>query len=164
MWYDKSIVKGVFMDNLPVKAPDFKLLGSDGKEHQLKDYQGKWLLIYFYPKDQTPGCTAQACSIRDHFAELKQAGLELIGVSADSDESHQKFIAKHELNFTLLSDPDKKMIEAYGAWGVKMFGKFGILRRAVIINPEGQIVKLYKRAKTVGFAERVLEDFAQLKQ
>ncbi len=145
-------------------APDFDLLGSDGKNHQLADYKGQWLVLYFYPKDQTPGCTLQACSVRDNWSKLKEAGLTVVGVSADDEKSHQKFIQKQDLNFLLLSDPDKKIIKTYDAWGPKMFGREGILRRAFIINPDGEVVKVYKRAKTTGFAERILEDFKQIKE
>ncbi len=120
-------------------APDFTLEDQTGKSHSLKDLKGKHTLIYFYPKDNTSGCTAQACSLRDNLEDLKKDGLEVFGVSADSVESHKKFADKYELPFPVLADPDKKMIEAYGAWAEKsMYGRkfMGIVRSAVLIGPE----------------------------
>lgn len=140
----------------PYPAPDFSLPDEVGKIRSLKDYKGTWLVLYFYPKDDTPGCTAEACSLRDARDDITALGAEVIGVSMDDATSHEKFKAKHMLNFTLLSDPDKKAIEAYGAWGKKMFGKEGILRRTFIIDPNGTVVKVYGRVTPLGHGEQVV--------
>ncbi len=126
------------------KAPDFSLAGSDGKTHTLKDYAGKKLVVYFYPKDDTPGCTKEACGFRDDFAKLKRLGVAVVGISRDSVASHQKFAAKFKLPFTLLADEDTKMMQAYGAWGEKlMYGKpvTGTIRSTVVIDEKGKIIK-----------------------
>ena len=150
------------MKAVPYKASDFTLTDSEGKKHSLSDYTGKWVVLYFYPKDDTPGCTAEACSLRDARDDLAQLGAEVIGVSRDDPSSHEKFKAKYSLNFTLLSDPDKKVIDEYGAWGNKMFGKEGILRKTFIINPDGQVVKVYGRVTPLGHGDQVIEDLKQL--
>ncbi len=146
----------------PYLAPDFSLKDSEGALHTLADHTGKWLVLYFYPKDDTPGCTVEACAMRDARDELVELGADVIGISADEAASHDKFKAKYNLNFTLLSDPEKKTIEAYGAWGKKMFGKEGILRKTFIINPEGQVVKVYGRVTPLGHGEQVVEDLKKL--
>ncbi len=144
-------------------APNFKLEDQNGKEHQLSDLKGKTTLIYFYPKDETPGCTAQACSLRDNFEALQAQGVDVIGVSKDNVVSHQKFSVKHELPFTILSDPSTKMIEAYGAWAEKsMYGRkfMGIVRSAVIVGPDLKIVAVWPKIqplKTVGEVEKWLQ-------
>ena len=123
-------------------AVDFSLLDQMGKSHSLAELKGKHTLVYFYPKDDTPGCTAQACSLRDNLEELRGLGVEVFGVSGDSVESHKKFAAKYDLPFPVLSDPDKTMIEAYGAWGERnMYGRkfMGIIRSAVLIGPDLKI-------------------------
>lgn len=120
-------------------APEFSLEDQQGKVHTLESLNGKHTLIYFYPKDDTPGCTVQACVLRDSLEDLKADGVEVIGVSADSIESHKKFADKYNLPFPVLSDPDKKMIEPYGAWGERnMYGRkfLGIIRSAVLIGPD----------------------------
>jgi len=120
-------------------APDFTLQDQTGSSHSLNDLKGKHTLIYFYPKDDTPGCTMQACSLRDNLESLKELGLDVIGVSADDVSSHKKFADKYNLPFPVLSDSDKMMIEAYGAWAEKsMYGKkfMGIVRSAVLIGPD----------------------------
>lgn len=120
-------------------APDFSLEDQDGKQHNLKDLKGKTTLIYFYPKDETPGCTVQACSLRDHFEDLKQDGIDVVGVSKDDVKSHEKFVAKHKLPFTILADPDHKMIENYDAWSEKsLYGRkfMGTVRSGVIVGPD----------------------------
>ncbi|HEX6416589.1 MAG TPA: peroxiredoxin [Candidatus Saccharimonadales bacterium] len=142
----------------PYPAPDFNLLDSEGEPHQLADYKGKWLVLYFYPKDDTPGCTVEACSLRDARDDIAALGASIVGISQDDASSHEKFKAKHTLNFTLLSDPEKKVIEAYGAWGKKMFGKEGILRRTYIINPAGQVVKVYGRVTPLGHGDQIIEE------
>ena len=120
-------------------APEFSLEDQQGKVHTLENLSGQHTLVYFYPKDDTPGCTVQACALRDSLEDLKADGIEVIGVSADSIESHKKFADKYSLPFPVLSDPDKKMIEPYGAWGERnMYGRkfMGIIRSAVLIGPD----------------------------
>ncbi len=150
------------MKQPPYPAPDFSLRDEAGNVHSLSDYKGKWLVLYFYPKDDTPGCTIEACSLRDARDEIIDLGAEVVGVSADDAPSHETFKAKHTLNFTLLSDPDKKIIEAYGAWGKKMFGKEGILRRTFIINPGGAVVKVYGRVTPQGHGKQVVAELKRL--
>jgi peroxiredoxin Q/BCP len=148
--------------NLPYTAPDFTLTNQDGKVIRLKDYAGKWLVLYFYPKDETPGCTIEACSLRDARDELTELGAEVVGISKDDAVSHEKFKTKFNLHFTLLSDPDGKVIDAYGAWGKKMFGKEGILRKTFIIDPAGKVVKVYGRVTPLGHGEQVVQELKQL--
>lgn len=152
------------MQPAPYMAPDFRLQDEAGKSHSLADYKGKWLVLYFYPKDDTPGCTTEACSLRDAATDISELGAEIVGISADDATSHSKFIAKHHLNFTLLSDPEKTVIEAYGAWGKKMFGKEGILRKTFIINPHGEVVKIYGRVTPLGHGEQVTSELKHLKE
>lgn len=152
------------MKDVPYKAPGFSLSDVNGKLHSLEDYKGKWLVIYFYPKDDTPGCTVEACSFRDARDELVELGAEVVGISMDDPTSHEKFKAKHTLNFTLLSDPDKKAIEAYGAWGKKMFGREGILRRTFIIDPKGDVQKVYGRVTPLGHGDAVVNELKKLQQ
>jgi len=126
------------------KAPGFSLEGSDGTRHNLKDYAGKTVVIFFYPKDNTPGCTKEACGFRDGYSQIADRNITLLGVSKDSIVSHGKFISSHNLPFTLLSDPDTAMMTAYGAFGEKiMYGKktTGTLRSTVVIGPDGIIKK-----------------------
>ncbi|GFE62544.1 peroxiredoxin [Geobacter sp. AOG2] len=126
------------------KAPDFDLEGSDGKRHSLKEYAGKTLVIYFYPKDNTPGCTKEACGFRDDYRKLIDRGIVLLGVSKDSIASHGKFIAAQNLPFVLLSDPDTAMMQAYQAFGEKvLYGKktTGTIRSTVVIGPDGVVRK-----------------------
>lgn len=148
----------------PYPAPDFTLDDQKGNTHSLTDYHGQWLVLYFYPKDDTPGCTAEACSLRDAATELQEAGAEVVGTSADDVKSHEKFVQKHHLNFTLLSDPTKKTIESYGAWGKKMFGKEGILRKTFIIYPDGDVVKVYGRVTPLGHGEQLIADIKRLQR
>jgi len=145
----------------PYEAPDFSLKDTEGELHSLTSYKEKWLVLYFYPKDDTPGCTIEACSLRDARDDIAELGASIVGISQDDTHSHEAFKAKHTLNFTLLSDPDKQVIEAYGAWGKKMFGKEGILRKTFIINPQGQVVKAFGRVTPLGHGEQII---AQLKQ
>lgn len=145
-----------------MKAPLFSLTNQDGTTNTLADFAGSWLVLYFYPKDDTPGCTVEACSLRDANDELIALGAQVVGISKDDTDSHQKFKAKHQLNFTLLSDPSGKTIQAYGAWGKKMFGKEGILRKTFIINPKGEIVKTYGRVTPLGHGDQVIADLKQL--
>lgn len=149
-------------DDVPFQAPDFSLIGVDGITHTLADYKGKWVVLYFYPKDDTPGCTAEACSLRDARDDLTELGAEVVGISKDDPGSHEKFKAKYSLNFTLLSDPDGEVIELYGAWGKKMFGKEGILRKTFIIDPTGQVRKVYGRVTPLGHGEQVVAELKKL--
>lgn len=146
------------MIDVPFAAENFTLPGVDGKDHSLTDYKGKWVVLYFYPKDDTPGCTTQACSLRDARDTLAELGAEIVGISQDDASAHEKFKQKYSLNFTLLTDSDRKVIELYGAWGKKMFGKEGILRKTFIINPEGQVVKVYGRATPLGHGDQVIAE------
>ncbi|RNC66348.1 MAG: peroxiredoxin [Desulfuromonadales bacterium] len=143
------------------KAPDFTLEGSDGKKHSLKEYAGKTVVIYFYPKDNTPGCTKEACGFRDLHQELVAKGVVLLGVSKDSLKSHDKFIRDFGLPFTLLSDPETTMMSAYGAFGEKVqYGKttMGTIRSTVVVGPDGTVVKHWaKVAKAEAHPAQVLE-------
>lgn len=152
------------MQPTPYPAPPFSLKDSEGATHTLEQYRGKWIVLYFYPKDDTPGCTVEACSLRDARDDVAALGAEVIGVSADDSESHDTFTKKHELNFTLLSDPAMKTIEAYGAWGPKMFGKLGIQRKTFIIDPQGQVVKVYGRVTPLGHGAQVVADLQLLQK
>lgn len=143
-------------------APDFSLQDNDGMTHSLADYKGRWLVLYFYPKDDTPGCTIEACSLRDARDDITSLGAEVVGVSRDDAASHESFKAKHTLNFTLVSDPDHIAMDAYGAWGKKQFGQEGVLRKTFIINPEGQIVKVYGRVTPLGHGKKVVADLKSL--
>ena len=148
-----------------MQAPDFKLSDQDGKIHSLSDYQGKWLVIYFYPKDFTPGCTKEACSFRDSDREFSKMGVNIVGISKDDVSSHKKFTEKYHLNFPLLADPEHKTIEAYGAWGKKKFlGRefFGTIRSTFLISPEGEIVKEYKNVNPIIHSSEILEDLDKL--
>lgn len=141
-------------------APDFTLLDQDGKERTLSEWRGKKVVLYFYPKDNTPGCTKEACSLRDNYSELLKLNAIVVGISKDSIDSHQKFIAKQNLNFILLSDPEHKIMEAYGAWGEKMnYGKksFGTLRSTYIINEEGIIEKTFPKVSVATHGEDILK-------
>lgn len=148
------IVESMTNKEVPYKAPFFKLKNSLGETVSLDDFAGKWLVLYFYPKDDTPGCTLEACSFRDN-VDLKKMGVEVVGISRDDGLSHEKFKSKYELDFTLLSDPEKEVIEAYGAWGKKMFGKEGIQRKTFIIDPDGQVVKVFGRVTPMNHADQV---------
>lgn len=143
-------------------APGFELSDQNGKLHKLSDYRGKRLVLYFYPKDDTPGCTAEACGFRDNYSVFKQNDIEILGVSADSEKSHAKFQEKYQLPFTLLSDPDHKLSEEYGVWGLKKFmGReyFGINRTTFLFDEEGNLVQIYKKVKPAEHAQEILEDF-----
>ncbi|OGC82751.1 MAG: hypothetical protein A2788_02510 [Candidatus Abawacabacteria bacterium RIFCSPHIGHO2_01_FULL_46_8] len=137
-------------------APDFKAEDQNGTIHQLKDYHGKYLLLYFYPRDNTPGCTQEACAFRDYFAALKDK-VKIVGVSKDSVKSHTGFVSKYELPFTLLSDPEQKLIKAYGVDGI-IFSK----RSSFLIGPDGKIVQIYRTVKPMEHAQEVLKDMETL--
>lgn len=143
------------------KAPELLGINQQGKEIKLSDYAGKKLVIYFYPKDSTPGCTMQACSLRDNYSELRNAGYEILGVSIDSAKSHQNFIAKQSLPFDLIADTDKKLVETFGVWVEKsMYGRsyMGTARTTFILNEQGVIERVIdpKEVKTKVHAEQIL--------
>ena len=144
------------------QAPVFTLPDHVGKIHQLADYAGKWVVLYFYPKDDTPGCTAEACSIRDVNSEFEEMGVEVFGISMDTPEDHATFKKKYNLPFTLLSDPMGATIRDYDAWGKKMFGREGILRKTYIIDAAGVVQKVYGRVTPTAHGEEVLKDLRQL--
>lgn len=146
----------------PYSAPDFSLIGDDDERHELARYRGQWLVLYFYPKDDTPGCTIEACSLRDAHDGLTRDGVKVVGVSMDTPGEHRAFKAKYNLNFTLLSDPMGETIRAYGAWGKKMFGNEGILRKTFLIDPEGTVRKVYGRVTPLGHGDKVAADLKSL--
>lgn len=150
------------MTTTPYDAPTFSLPDESGTLRTLSDYKGKWVILYFYPKDDSPGCTIEACSLRDARDTLADMGAEVIGVSKDDASAHEKFKAKHSLNFTLLVDSDATVIDQYGAWGKKQFGQEGILRKTFIINPQGQVVKVYGRVTPLGHGEQVIAELKKL--
>jgi len=140
-------------------APDFTLTSDEGEEITLSQFRGRKVVLYFYPKDDTPGCTKEACSFRDDYSLFALKGAVVIGVSPDSASSHQKFRAKYGLPFYLLSDPDHRVAEAYGAWGEKkMYGRTyeGILRSTFVIDEEGKVAKAFRNVKPEGHAQEVL--------
>ena len=144
------------------KAPDFKGSDQNGNSISLADFNGKRLIIYFYPKDSTPGCTSEACSLRDGWEELRAKGFEVVGVSADSTASHQRFIEKNSLPFNLISDPERTIIEAYGAWGEKsLYGKkyMGIIRKTYVVEPDGTIGQIIDKVKVKDAANQILDAY-----
>ena len=146
----------------PYTAHSFTLSDEMGAIHSLDDYRGDWVVLYFYPKDDTPGCTVEACAMRDARDDLTDLGAKVIGISKDDATTHEKFKAKYNLNFTLLSDPEGQVIEASGAGGKKQFGREGILRKTFIISPEGQVVKVYGRVTPLGHGVQVTEELRRL--
>ena len=142
------------------QAPDFNLLNDENKRVSLKDFAGKKVVLYFYPKDDTPGCTAQACNLRDNHNALLKAGYEVLGVSTDDEASHQKFIAKYNLPFSLIADTDRSINEAYGVWREKnMYGRkyWGTVRTTFMIDEAGKIVEIIKKIKTDDHTAQVLK-------
>lgn len=149
------------------KAPLFTLLDQDNTEHKLKQYVGKWILLYFYPKDDTPGCTKEACTIADIYKDFKRMGVTVLGVSKDTVKSHKKFAEKYELPFTLLSDPTMEMMATYGAFVEKqMYGKTvrGTNRITYLINPAGKIAKVYPEVDPANHALELLKELKQIKK
>lgn len=147
--------------NIGDKAPEILGINKKGEEIRLSNYKGKKLVLYFYPKDSTSGCTAQACNLRDNYDALRQAGYEVVGVSVDSEKSHQKFIEKNSLPFPLIADTDKKLVEQFGVWGEKsMYGRkyMGTFRTTFIINEEGIVERIIgpKEVKTKDHAAQIL--------
>lgn len=142
------------------KAPDFTAKDQNGKTISLSDYVGKEVILYFYPKDDTPGCTAEACNFRDNYHALEQQGYVVLGISTDDESSHQKFSSKYQLPFTLISDEDKKIVEAYGVWVEKnMYGKkhMGTARKTFVIGKDGRIRKIIHKVNTADSSQQVLE-------
>jgi thioredoxin-dependent peroxiredoxin len=147
--------------NIGDNAPDFKGKNQDGKEIKLADFRGKNLILYFYPKDNTPGCTAESCNLRDNHDMWLSKGYEVLGVSPDSEKSHQNFIAKHNLPFDLISDTEKEILKAYNAWGEKkMYGKTyeGVLRKTYVINGESIIEQIFEKVKTKDHTNQILNE------
>jgi len=142
-------------------APAFTLADQDGNPVSLEDFRGRHLVVYFYPRDETPGCTKEACAFRDLFQEIRDLGAEILGISPDDADSHRAFRSNHELPFTLLSDPDRKVMKRYSAFGEKtMYGKKveGVIRSTVWIDPEGKVAKHWKKvARAADHPEKVLE-------
>ena len=139
-------------------APDFTVTAPDGSDVTLSEYRGRRVILYFYPRDDTPGCTIQACDFTSGIKDFEKLGAVVLGCSPDDSESHQKFIKKHKLKIHLLSDPSHRVMEKYGAWGEKnMYGKIaqGVIRSTVLIDPAGKVAKHWKRVKTKGHAEAV---------
>jgi thioredoxin-dependent peroxiredoxin len=147
------------------KAPAITAPDQSGNIRTLSEFAGKWVLLYFYPKDDTPGCTVEACTIRDQFKNFKKIGATVIGVSTDSVASHERFRDAYELPFTLLSDTEKKIVNAYGVWGEKkMMGRtyMGTRRTSFLIDPKGKIAKVYENVKPPRHAEEVIADLKAL--
>ncbi len=141
------------------KAPEFKLAGDDGGTHSLKEFRGKKIVLFFYPKDDTSGCTKEACSFRDNYATIKKKDAVVLGISGDSVESHKKFISKYDLNFILLSNEDRSVLDLYGVWKEKsMYGRtfMGIERTTFIIDEQGKISHIFPKVKVDGHTEEVL--------
>ncbi len=141
-------------------APDFTGLNQDGEKIQLSDFKGKKLILYFYPKDNTPGCTSEACDLRDNYDMWLAKGYQVVGVSPDSQKSHQKFIEKYTLPFPLIADEDKTIIKAYGAWGPKkLYGREyeGLLRTTFVIDEKGKIEQVFTKVKTKDHTNQILE-------
>ena len=147
------------------KAPSFSGTDQSGKKINLKDYKGKKLVLYFYPEDDTPTCTIQACNLRDNFGLLKKNGFEVIGVSPDDNAKHRKFIEKYRLPFALISDPDHKILKKYGVWDQKqMFGNqyMGVLRTTFVIDEKGTIRKIFLRPRNKAHAEEIVQAWQSL--
>ena len=143
-----------------MKAPDFTLLDKEGKKVSLKDFAGKKVVVYFYPKDSTPGCTKQACAFRDAYSDYEQLGVPVIGISKDSVRSHMNFATKQDLPFILLSDPELKAIQAYDVWQEKkLYGKvsMGVVRTTYLIGEDGVIEKVYNKVKPAENAREILD-------
>jgi peroxiredoxin Q/BCP len=148
------------MPEVGKKAPDFSLIDQDGKKKSLKDFKGKKVILYFYPKDNTSGCTKEACNFRDDFPKFKKTDAIILGVSPDSVESHKKFASKYNLPFTLLSDEDKKVLKKYDVWKEKsMYGRkyMGVVRTTYVIDENGKIKNVFSKVKVDGHNSEVME-------
>lgn len=147
------------------EAPKFSLPDQNGAQHSLEDYSGQWVLLYFYPKDDTPGCTTEACGLRDSYADYKKNKIVVLGVSKDTVKSHAKFVNKFSLPFTLLADENLEVNKAYGAWAKKKFlGReyMGTQRVSFLIDPQGKIKKIYEKVKPAEHSQEVLNDYKNL--
>lgn len=147
------------------KAPDFTLPDQNGDTHKLSSYKGNWVLIYFYPRDNTPGCTKEACAIRDEWKAFKRLKLKVLGISTDPVKKHASFVEKFQLPFPLLADEEKQVVNKYGVWGLKKFmGREyeGTFRKSFLIDPEGKIAKVYEKVKPTEHAVEVLTDLRAL--
>ena len=145
-------------------APEFAVKDAEGNEVRLTDFRGQKVVLYFYPKDDTPGCTKQACSLRDGFAEFERRGIKVLGASLDDEKSHQKFAAKYELPFTLLSDPEHTLADAYGVYGEKSFmGRkyMGVARKTFLIDEDGMIKRVFDKPEVEAHADEILEAFGE---
>ncbi len=154
------------MPEVGQKAPSFSLPDQSGNIHSLDEARGGWVLVYFYPKDDTPGCTKEACSIRDAWGDFKKAGITVFGISADTVKSHARFAEKYNLPFTLLADEGREVVSAYGVWGKKKFmGREyeGVNRTSFLINSSGVIAKIYKNVKPNEHAQEVLDDVSAMR-
>ena len=156
----------VYLDSTHLKegdtAPKFEVLDQDGKTIRLEDYEGKKLVLYFYPRDNTPTCTVEACNLRDNYLDFKAKGFEILGVSPDTRRKHQNFIKKFSLPFSLLMDTDKKLINLYGVWGRKIFmGREieGVLRTTFVISEKGQIERIFNKVKSKQHTEQIFGSF-----
>jgi thioredoxin-dependent peroxiredoxin len=148
-----------------LKAPDFSLPDEGGVIRSLRDYSGRWLVLYFYPADDTPGCTAEACEFRDGRQELQDTGAQVVGISPDSVASHRRFADRYALNFTLLSDQSKSVLKAYGAWGPRKLADLeppGVLRKTFLINARGEVAKEYPKVTPFGHFSQVIADIMKL--
>ncbi len=142
-------------------APDFTLNDQNGDAHTLSDYRGQWVLVYFYPRDNTPGCTTEACAIRDRFPEFGKLKIKVFGISTDTVKKHANFVTKYALPFTLLADEDQEVVNLFGVWGLKKFmGRefMGTNRMSFLIDPKGKIAKVYEKVKPAEHADEVLGD------
>ena len=147
--------------NKGIEAPSFEGINQDGKTIRLKDFKGKKVILYFYPKDDTPGCTAEACNLRDNYQGWIDKGFEVIGISPDNEKSHKKFKEKYNLPFNLLADPDKRILKAYGAWGTKkMYGRSyeGVLRTTYVIDEEGIVEEVLSKVDTKNHTSQILQE------
>jgi peroxiredoxin Q/BCP len=150
--------------NVGSKAPNFSLVANDGKKYSLKDFKGKKVVLYFYPKDDTSGCTAEACSFRDNLSAIKKKGALVLGVSPDGLKLHEKFVSKYDLNFPVLSDESKEMLTEYGVWQEKsMYGRkyMGVVRTTYIIDEMGKISHIFPKVKVDGHTEEVLKALSE---
>ena len=161
--YNESKTMG--MPQVGMQAPDFTLPDQDGRAHSLSDYHNQWVLLYFYPKDDTPGCTKEACMIRDDFHSFEELKIKVLGVSVDSVASHKRFADKYHLPFTLLADEHRRVVNLYGVWGQKQYlgREFeGTLRTSFLIDPLGVIEKVYEKVQPAKHAADVLHDLEEI--
>jgi len=157
LWMACAVAAGVPAAGSP--APEFSLPDLAGRTLRLADFRGKWVVLYFYPKDDTPGCTKEACSFRDHMPDFKDLGVPVFGASADDAKAHAKFVGKYQLNFPLLIDPEKKLLEAFGVWTEKsMYGRtyMGVLRATFVVGADGKVEHVWPKVKAEGHGAEVL--------